>query len=342
MMDVLSEVLRVIRLTGAVHFRANFTGPWSIISSLPGMLAARLVPSAESITPFHVAVHGSCLVSWGTHPPIRFDAGDVIIFSRGVQHVMASDPGLTPVPVKDVYKPSAGQVTVVEYGGGGKESRLICGYLHSDQLFSPLLDAMPAVICVRVRNGALVLEAYTETEAYAEPVTLRQDASWWQASIGQLIAEVTSPGQGNRAVLARLSELLFMEVVRWQLSYVSKGHGGWLAGLNDPHVGRALTLLHACPERAWTVDELALQVAISRSVLAKRFTELVGETPIQYLAGWRMHLARRLLRDGTLGLAQIGSRVGYESEAAFNRAFRKQVGVPPGSWRRSRMNAVGV
>lgn len=335
-MDVLSEVLRVIRLSGAIHFVANFTGPWSVISSLPGMLAARLAPSAESITPFHVAVHGGCLLSWGTHPPIRFDAGDVVIFSRGVQHVLASDPGLTPVPVKDVYKPSAGQIAAVEYGGGGKESRFICGYLHSDQLFSPLLDAMPAVICVRVRNGVPVVEAYTEGEAYAEPVTLDQDASWWRASIDHLIAEVTKPGQGNRAVLARLSELLFMEVVRWQLSYVSKGHGGWLAGLNDPYVGGALTLLHASPERPWTVQELAQQVAVSRSVLAKRFAELVGETPIQYLAGWRMHLARRLLREGTLSLAQIGSRVGYESEAAFNRAFRKQIGVPPGSWRRSR------
>jgi len=143
-------------------------------------------------------------------------------------------------------------------------------------------------------------------------------------------------------VLARLSELLFMEVVRWQLSHVSKGHGGWLAGLNDPHVGRALALLHASPERPWTVEELAQQVAISRAAFAKRFVELVGETPMQYLAGWRMHLARRLLREGTLGLAQIGSRVGYESEAAFNRAFKQQVGVPPGSWRRSRMNAVGA
>jgi len=143
-------------------------------------------------------------------------------------------------------------------------------------------------------------------------------------------------------VLARLSELLFMQVVRWQLSYVSKGHGGWLAGLNDPHVGGTLALLHASPERPWTVDELALEVAISRAALAKRFVELVGEAPMQYLAGWRMHLARRLLIEDSLSIAQVGCRVGYESEAAFNRAFKKQVGVPPGSWRRSRTNAVGA
>jgi AraC-like DNA-binding protein len=336
-MDVLSEVLRVIRLTGAVHFCANLTAPWSFISSLPEMLAARLVPGAESITPFHVGVHGNCLVSWGKHPPIPFGPGDVVIFARGVQHVFASDPGLAPVPVKDVYKPSADQIAVVNYGGGGKESRFICGYLHSDQLFSPLLDAMPAVVFVRVRNGTPVVETFTETEAYAEPVTLKHDALWWQASIDRLIVEATRPGQGNRAVLARLSELLFMEVVRWQLSYISKGHGGWLAGLNDPQVGGALTLLHANPERPWTVEELAQQVASSRAALAKRFVDLVGETPIQYLAGWRMHLARRLLRESALSLAQIGSRVGYESEAAFNRAFRRVVGTPPAAWRQSKV-----
>ena len=240
-----------------------------------------------------------------------------------MQHVLASEPGLTPVPTKDVYKPTADQITTIEYGGGGKESRFICGYLHSDQLFNPLLDAMPAVVCVRVRNGAPVVEAYTETKAYADPVTLEHDASWWQASIDHLIAEVTKPGQGNRAVLARLSELLFMEVVRWQLSNVSKGRGGWLAGLNDPYVGRALTLLHASPERSWTVEELAQQVAVSRAALAKRFVELVGETPIQYLAGWRMHLARRLLREGTLSLAQIGSRVGYEFGGSVQPRLQK-------------------
>jgi transcriptional regulator GlxA family with amidase domain len=160
---------------------------------------------------------------------------------------------------------------------------------------------------------------------------------WWRASIDRLNVEATRPGQGNRAVLARLSELLFMEVVRWQLSYISKGHGGWLAGLNDPQVGGALTLLHANPERPWTVEELAQQVASSRAALAKRFVDLVGETPIQYLAGWRMHLARRLLRESALSLAQIGSRVGYESEAAFNRAFRRVVGTPPAAWRQSKV-----
>jgi AraC family transcriptional regulator, alkane utilization regulator len=143
----------------------------------------------------------------------------------------------------------------------------------------------------------------------------------------------SKPGPGNRAVLARLSELLFMEILRWQLTYISDGHRGWLAGLNDPHVGQAPSLLHAEPSRPWTVEDLAQRAGVSRAALARRFIELVGETPMQYLAEWRMHLARRELRDGKLGLAEISARVGYDSEAAFSRAFSRLVGIPPAKWR---------
>jgi AraC family transcriptional regulator, alkane utilization regulator len=201
----------------------------------------------------------------------------------------------------------------------------------------PLLDAMPALTCVRVREGVLRLEAFTDAGRYAKPITLDQDPQWWTAAIEHLVNETAKPGPGNRAVLARLSELLFMEVMRWQLSYVSEGHRGWLAELNDTHVGRALSLLHGEPARAWTVEELAQQAGISRAALAKRFVELVGETPMQYPAEWRMQLARRQLRESTLGLADIAARVGYESEAAFSREFRRLVGVPPATWRHANM-----
>jgi AraC-like DNA-binding protein len=186
-----------------------------------------------------------------------------------------------------------------------------------------------------VRDGVLRVEAFTDIARYVEPITLDQDPRWWTAAINHLVSETATAGPGNRAVLARLSELLFMEVVRWQLSHVSKGQSGWLAGLNDTHVGRALSLLHAEPARPWTVEELAREAGISRAALAKRFVELVGETPMQYLAQWRMHLARRQLRESTLGLAEIAARVGYASEAAFSRAFRRLVGVPPATWRQA-------
>jgi AraC family transcriptional regulator, alkane utilization regulator len=336
-MDVLSEVLRVIRVSGAIHFNAEFTRPWSVVTSPPDLLASRLMPGAEAITLFHLAMNAGCWVTCGKLEPIRIEAGDVLVFPRGDQHVMTSDPGLSPVAIASIFpKPSAEQITWVKHGGGGEETRFVCGYLHSDQRFGPLLDAMPAFICVRLRNGKVILDAFSDTERYAELVTLDQEAGWWRAAIGQLIAEAMRPGPGNRAMLARLSELLFMEVVRWQLTHVAQGRPGWLAGLNDPHVGRALTLLHAEPARPWTVEELADRAAISRAALGKRFVELVGEAPMTYLAGWRMHLARRLLRDSSLSLAEIASRVGYESEAAFNRAFSRLVGAPPGTWRQSK------
>jgi AraC family transcriptional regulator, alkane utilization regulator len=339
-MDVLSEVLRVIRVSGAVHFNVEFMRPWSVMTTPPDLLASRLMPGAEAITLFHLATNAGCWIMWGKLDPIRIEPGDVLVFPRGDQHVMTSDPGMAPVPIASIFpKVQAEQITWVKHGGDGEGTRFVCGYLHSDQRFGPLLDAMPAFICVRVRDGRVVLDAFSETERYAEPVTLGQEAGWWQAATAQLIAEALRPGPGNRAMLARLSELLFMEVVRWQLTHVTEGRRGWLAGLNDPHVSRALTLLHAEPARSWTVEELADRAGISRAALGKRFVDLVGEAPMQYLAGWRMHLARRLLRDSSLSLAEIAARVGYESEASFNRAFSRLVGAPPGTWRQSKGGA---
>jgi AraC family transcriptional regulator, alkane utilization regulator len=333
-MDVLSEVLRVVRLSGAIHLRGEFTQPWAFSSSPPEMLVARLKLSHGSVTPFHVFVEGSCWVKSGKLPPIRIETGDVVIFPRGDQHVMASDPGIAPVPINDIYtQPTAEQVAVLRYGGNGETARFICGFLHSDQQFDPLLKSLPALLCVRARDSGLVLETWAETGRRSQPIENRQEAEWWMASLRYLISESAEPGPGNRAVLARLAESLFIEVLRWQLRYAAEDSDGWLAGVHDPHIGRVLSLLHALPERPWTVDELAKEAAISRAALAKRFVELVGQSPIQYLAHWRMHLARQLLRETTLGIGEIAGRVGYESEAAFNRAFRRLVGTPPATWR---------
>jgi AraC family transcriptional regulator, alkane utilization regulator len=336
-MDILSEVLRVVRLSGAIHFRGEFTQPWAFSTSPPEMMAARLKVPDGTVTPFHVIVDGSCLVSSGGLPPIRIETGDVIIFPRGDQHIMASDPGIAPVPIKEIYsQPSGEQITVLKYGGSGAPARFICGYLHSDQQFDPLLKSLPALLCVRARGDKLTLETLDDTGRHTQPIENQQEAEWWLASLRYLISETATPGPGNRAVLARLSESLFVEVLRWQFRYSAQGHGGWLAGLQDPQIGRVLNLLHALPDRAWTVDELAKEAAISRAALAKRFVELVGQSPIQYLAGWRMHLARNLLQESTLGIGEIAGRVGYESEAAFNRAFHRIVGSPPATWRQAK------
>jgi AraC-like DNA-binding protein len=343
-MDVLSEVLRVVRLSGAIHFCGDFTEPWAFSTSRPEMMAARLKVQEGSVTPFHVVTEGGCRVTAGKLPAVHIEAGDVIIFPRGDQHVMASGPGIAPVPIADIYsQPSTEQITVLQYGGGGRHARFICGFLHSDQRFDPLLKSLPALLCVRARGRALVLETSDDAGRREHPIEHQREAEWWHASLRYLISETAAPGPGNRAVLARLAEALFVDVLRWQLRYAAQGHrGGWLAGLQDPQVGRVLSLLHALPDRPWTVDELANEAAMSRAALAKRFVDLVGQSPIQYLAGWRMHLARDLLRESTLGIGEIAGRVGYESEAAFNRAFRRLVGSPPATWRQVKASATGA
>jgi AraC family transcriptional regulator, alkane utilization regulator len=332
-MDVLSEVLRVIRLSGAVHLRAEFTCPWSILSS-PRGLAGRLKLGTDSLTAFHVCVEGSCFARVDNLPAVRIEAGDVIIFPRREDHAMGSDLAITPVPMRDIYPhPSTERVADLKHGGPGEAARFICGYLHSDQQFGPLFESLPPVLCVRSRNGSVAFETVSDAGSHLHSVSQQHEAEWWQASLRYLVSEAKLPGPGNRAVLARLAESLFVQALRWQARYTADGCHGWLAGLHDPQVGRVLNLLHALPHRPWTVDELAKEAAISRATLAKRFVELVGQSPIQYLAGWRMHLARHLLQEGALGIGEIAGRVGYESEAAFNRAFRRLVGSPPATWR---------
>lgn len=334
-MDVLSEVLRVVRLSGTIHLRAEFTHPWCI-GSAPQMLAGRLNLSADSIAAFHVVIAGECIAKIGKHPPLRVETGDVIVFPRGDAHDLASDMALKPVPMREFYTPSLDRVADVRHGGGGEPTRIICGFLHSDHRFAPLAESLPALLCVRSRNGSVAVETLTESGRFLHPIAQQHEAEWWQASLRYLISETMAPGPGNREVLARLSEFLFMEVLRWQLRYASENNTGWLAGLRDVHVGRALAVMHAEPSHPWSVEELAKKSGISRSALADRFSSLIGESPMQYLATWRMHLARHLLRESTLGIGEIAARVGYESEAAFNRAFRRLVGTPPASWRRGR------
>jgi AraC-like DNA-binding protein len=337
-MDVLSEVLRVVRLSGVVHFNAEFSAPWAIISSEPAALRTRL--GAESVTPFHVFVGGHCLVRLDKLDPIRIQTGDVILLPRGDQHVMASDLSVQPVPTKNIYPGASSEsIAVVKHGGGGESARFICGFLHSDQRFDPLLNSLPPALCVRTRIDGLMLETLGPDGWSAQQISNPHEAGLWQSSLQYLIRETAQPGPGNRAVLARLSEFLFMEVLRWQLRASTESSCGWLAGLHDPHVGRALQLMHSAPARAWSVQDLARLSALSRAALAKKFVELVGHPPMQYLAAWRMHLARSLLRESKLSIAEIAKRVGYESEAAFNRTFSRVVGAPPAAWRRANMRA---
>jgi AraC-like DNA-binding protein len=317
LMDALSDVLRAVRLTGAVFFDIRASEPW-VAEAPPGVsIVGTIFPGAEHLISYHVVTRGTC---WGGilgEPPMPLSAGDIIVFPHGDAHVMSSAPGMRGTPDIALYRPpSDGQLPFTMSMGNthADPAHVVCGFLGCDaRPFNPLLAALPRVIRVSDRAGG-ALGAFVQFA----------------------VAESKAPRIGGESVLGRLSELMFVEVVRRYLETLPDDRSGWLAGLRDPFVGRALTALHRSPARDWTLESLAHEVGLSRSALAERFTQFVGQPPIQYLTNWRMQLAANHLVTGMDSVAAIADRVGYESEAAFSRAFKKAVGTPPGQWRKHR------
>jgi len=315
--DVLSDVLRAVRLTGAVYFDYEMTSPWVAEAPPSREIAAVVMPGAERVIEYHLIARGAC---WGYvvgDAPTRLHEGDLLLFPQGDAHVLSSAPSLRATPdIAGYARGSTPLPLFYEIGGGGpEEARLICGFLGCDERpFNPLLDALPRMLHV--------------------PAAIAEGADGW---IGRLlltaVREARHARPGSENVLARMSELMFVETIRRYLETLPADQTGWLAGLRDPLVGQALAALHGAPAEAWTVDGLARRVGTSRSVLAERFAALVGQPPIQYLTMWRMQVAsRRLLDGGTV--AEAAAEVGYDSEPAFSRAFKKVLGHAPGTWRR--------
>lgn len=337
--DVLSDVLRVVRLSGAVFFTADFSSPWAIESPMPDMLAAAVAPQAECIVLFHILVEGACEVVCPRHPTTMMAAGDVVVFPRGDQHVMRSHATASTTPITTMFTPGAhDEPPQLSFGGGGHTSRFVCGYLNCDQQFRPLVDALPTMLLVRSRDEYAAIDAIDADGVRASTLP-HGSGTWLGTTLKYTVNEARVARPGNAAMLGRLTELMFVEILREYMQRLPTAHGGWLAAVNDPQVGRALRLMHEHPARDWTVDELAREVAVSRSVLAQRFADLVGETPMRYLATWRMQLAKQMMRDGAANIQDVANRVGYESEAAFNRAFKRATGSPPATWRKGALNA---
>jgi AraC-like DNA-binding protein len=332
--DVLSDVLRVVRLSGAVFFTADFSSPWAVESPPPEVLPSIVMPGAECVVLFHVLVDGECVIGCRSHPTVKMESGDVIVFPHGHSHTMGSRDAVKVTPIGEVFSPgSRDELPQICFGGGGRATRLLCGYLNCDQRFSPLIGALPTILLVRSRDDYAGIEAI-DAEGRRPTAVPRGTGTWLATTIKFTINEARSARPGNTAMLGRLTELMFVEILREYMQQLPEDQGGWLAGLNDPHVGKALRLLHESPMRNWTVEELSREAAISRSALAERFAQLVGEAPMKYLANWRMQLAKQLLREGTHSIQEVATRVGYESEAAFNRAFKRATGSPPAMWRR--------
>ena len=334
-MDVLSDVLRVVRLSGAVFFVAEFSSPWAVESPPSKTLAPLIMPSAECFTIFHVLVEGSCWVKVKGEPPMRMESGDVVVVPQGDEHLMGSDLALKPTPMRVLVPvlPRPGMAPVMG-GGGGEVARFVCGYLHCDQKFNPLFGALPRLMCVRNREGDVVVESVGSAKPSLGRTVPFHAGMWLNTTLYYLIKEAQAEDSSSQLILGRLTELMFVEVLRRYMEELAPGQKGWLAALKDPSVSRAIKLLHAHPARAWTVEDLARDAGVSRSALAARFTGLIGESPMRYLTNWRIHLAKQLLCEGHHSMANVAERVGYESEYAFNRAFKRQVGEPPAAWRK--------
>lgn len=324
--DTLSDVLEVVRLTGALFFLVDAHTPWVAEAPAAAHLAPVILPGAQHIVSYHVVMQGFCWCESPGHAPLRLEAGDVIIVPHGHAYQLASGCGLrtgwTLADALDWFRAMAtGQLPFVVTEGGDSSERLqlVCGFLGCDALpFNPVLTALPSLVRVPVHG-----------ESAARLAALLEFA----------VAESNHGRPGSRSVLLRIAELVFVEVLRSYLTTAPEGGASWLRGLRDPVVGQALARLHAEPARSWTLPELAREVGASRSVLVERFTSFVGHPPMLYLTRWRMQLAASRLAAGGAPLSAVANEVGYESEAAFCRAFKKVTGVTPASWR-SRRHAI--
>lgn len=322
-MDVLSDVLRAVQLTGAVFFDMESHSPWVGTTPEASVIADMVMPEAEHIICFHALLAGSCWVELTDRsmPAISLEAGDIVVIPKGDAHVLSSSPGLRGEPDMVAYRRPPGRSLPMphilnEGAKGGEVCRFVCGYFGCDvRPFNPLLDALPRLFHARVSSTS---------------------QNWLSSLVHVGVDESEQHGGGREIMLAKLAELMFVEVVRKHIDSLPEDARGWFSGLRDRHIGTALRLIHARPAEAWTLEALARKSSLSRSAFAERFAHYVGVPPMQYLGRWRLQLAARLLERGDLSIAEAAAGAGYESEAAFNRAFKKFVGTPPGTWRRGR------
>ena len=311
---LVEEALRLLRVSSAIFLRGEFAAPWAFSSLGPKEYAAALAPGAERLILFHIVLEGRFRIQLQSGEEASPGPGEAVVLPYGDRHVMGFPRDAPPVPVGKLLPPPPWtSLPIMRNGLQGPATRILCGYLHcEDLLFHPLLRALPPLI-------------------HVQPAT-RDGAEWLRASARYTVAEAGRGGTPS----ARLPELLLVDCLRQYLESLTPARTGWLAALHDEVVGRALSFLHQAPADAWTVERLARCVGVSRTVLGERFAAVLGLPPMQYLTHWRLQLASHLLRSTSATLPEIAGRVGYESEAAFSRAFKRGLGLPPAAWRARR------
>lgn len=329
--DTLSDVLRSIRLRGAVFYCLSYGSEWAVEAPPAQDIAGSVIPGAEHVMEYHVILKGSGWAAITGEPPVRLETGDIVMFPHGDGHVLSSAPGLhttrlnpewvratrnDPKPIPIVFH-TPHEFT---YGAAAPQSptNLACGFLGCDlRPFNPLIAALPRMLHLPAAG----------------------DGAWISEVMQRAVSASQNKRPGSEAVLERISEMMFVDAIRRHVERLPAESTGWLAGLSDRAVGRALALIHGEPARAWTVDLLADEIALSRSAFYERFVRLIGQPPMQYLTQWRMQVAANLLRSSRASVASIALDAGYESEAAFTRAFKRELGAPPATWRRAQNKA---
>jgi AraC-like DNA-binding protein len=315
-MDALSEALRSVHVTSALFFSGEFSAPWRFATPGQDKLAPTLSPESEHLVVFHLVTGGKATARTGGHDSVSLSSGDLVIFPHGDAHEMSNGKGAKLFPSTRLgLRLSRGELAHEKWGGGGAETGIVCGYFGCERRAGDLiLKGLPPIFKVSVREGS--------------------SGSWIENAIRHSIGEVEAQRPGRMAVLSKLAESLFVDALCRYMDELPLDRSGWLAGARDPNVGRALALLHREPARAWTLPDLARESGVSRTVLVERFNQYLGEPPLAYLAKWRLQMGAKLLRTTNRKVLEVAGDVGYESEAAFNRAFKRAFGTPPARYRR--------
>jgi AraC-like DNA-binding protein len=315
-MDALSDLLRVMRFSGGLFLETKFRAPWCVRAQISREDCGPGVKSEGDLAAFHYILEGRVQVCLGKERPCSAGPGELILLARNDPHLLGSDVTLPPLEgTRLIRRAGEHELAHIDFGSGRQiRNRFVCGFLATATRKHPLLVALPPVLVADLRG--------------------RPCAEWAESSFRYVALEHAAPRPGSQETIARLSELLFVEVVRGYIEQLPATATGWLAALRDPPLARSLAALHSRPAHPWTADGLAKEACLSRSAFAERFAHTLGMPPISYLTQWRMLLAGQRLRESSETIAQIASSVGYESESTFSRAFTREMGLAPGAWRR--------
>ncbi len=322
-METVLDILSGLRLTGSIFLDAEFTAPWCVTAKVGPEDCSPFVPEPRNIIAYHYVSVGKLLLEVDGAPPVCVRGGEIVVLPRNDTHRLGSSLGLRPVSAEHLIQPGTnGGLARIVHGGGGERTHIVCGFLGSSSANEPLLTLLPKVLKIAVLEGA--------------------SGPWIESAFRFAAQEFAAGRTQSPTVLAKLAELLFLEAIRQYLLSLPPGQTDRLDGLSDPVIGRALGVLHGQMGRAWTAEELAREVGLSRSAFAARFTQVMGEPPMRYLAKWRLQSAAQRLTESQEPIARIAYASGYESEAAFSRAFSRAFGMPPATWRKQHLNPAAV